>query len=353
MEQDTKKIKEIAYALMIASVKDKLNVPGEYLWNIPQEDTFGEIRSKSWSVFSSGNCVKDIEVLEFINNIDVIKFLKDPWISKKFEEYFPAWIKSCGRYNLKGFDEFKYGCFAQGSQEYFLNFYIRNRNKRFRICRGEYWWHMEVWERLNIQWKYLDQEEINENDVVIISTPFALTGKVHREFQQIIDQCDKKNVEVMLDFIYLPNVTLNNLTIDLDHDCIRSISFSMSKTFPVQNAKIAIRFTRQKLVDPMQISNDENVANRLACGLGLEVMKQFEVDYMVKKYHAEQQNWCRYLGLIPTDVVHFATGQPFTEEGRTKGKEFFSKHNTQDIRYNLGPLFENKSLLINLGLYQV
>ena len=127
---------------------------------------------------------------------------------------------------------------------------------------------------------------------------------------------------------------------------------SLSKTFPIANARVALRMTKEKIYDPMQIANDENVANRLATGIGLECMQRFDVDYMVKKYHNEQKHWCKVLGLKPTKVVHFAEGKPYTDIGRMNSKRFFSEFNDQQNRYNLGPLFANKNLLQRLGYYE-
>lgn len=352
IKQDTDKITKIAWALMTASTQSKLDVPGEYLWNIPTSDEFHEIRSKTWSVYSSGNCIKDKDLIDFTDNVGLNKYLRDPWIVKKFEEYFPYWLQKCPRFRFKGMEEFKHACFSQGSQEYFLNFYIKHRDKRFRIFRGEYWWHMECWKKLGLDWSYLEDGELEKNDVVIISCPFARIGDIHPQQNSLISECEKIGVPVMLDFIYLPNATFDKIDIDLEPTCIKSLSFSMSKTFPIANARVALRMTRDKVYDPMQISNDENVSNRLATGIGLECMQHFDVDYMVKKYHSEQLHWCRMLGLKPTKVVHFAEGKPYTDIGRMNKKRFFSEFNDQQNRYNLGPLFCNKYLLKQLGYYE-
>lgn len=352
IKQDTDKIKRIAWALMTASVQSKLDVPGEYIWNIPASSDFHEIRSKTWSVYSSGNCIKDKDLIEFTNNVNINKYLRDPYIVKRFEEYFPLWLKKCPRFQFKGIDQFGQVCFSQGSQEYFLNFYITHRNKRFRIFKGEYWWHMECWKKLGLDWAYIDEADLQQNDVVIISCPFARTGDVHPHQKELIDKCEKIGIPVMLDFIYLPNATFDGLQIDLSPSCIKSLSFSMSKTFPIANARVALRMTKEKIYDPMQISNDENVSNRLASGLGLECMQNFNIDYMVQKYQKEQLHWCRSLGLKPTKVVHFAEGKPYTDIGRMNQKRFFSEFNDQQNRYNLGPLFANKNLLLKLGYYQ-
>lgn len=351
IKQDTAKITKIAWALMTATVKNKLDVPAEYIWNIPTNNEFHEIRSKTYSVFSSGNCIKDSEAIKTIESVNPSKYLRDPWITKTFEEYFPVWLRGCSRFKFQGLDDFKHGCFAQGSQEYFLNYYIMNRHKRFRVFKGEYWWHMEVWKKLGLNWAYIEDGDLDSNDVVILSFPFARLGDKHPEQENLLDMCDKIGVPVMLDFIYLPNSTYDSIDIDLRRSCITSLSFSLSKAFPIATARVAIRFTREKVNDPMQISNDENVSNRVAAGYGYEMMKKLPVDFMVRKYKKEQEHWCHTLGLTPTKVVHFALGEPYTDIGRMNQKRFFSEFNDQENRYNLGPLFANKNLLTNLGYY--
>jgi hypothetical protein len=346
------KITKIAWALMAASAQNKLDVPGEYLWNIPTKNDFFEIRPKTWSVFSSGNCIKDKDAIDFVHGVQLNKYLQDPYIVKRYEEYFPVWLKQCPRFDLIGIEDFKHSSLAQGSQEYFINFYLTHRKKRFRIFKGEYWWHMEVWKHMGMDWEFIEHDDIRENDVVIVSFPFAKLGDKHPGLDNLLERCEKLGVDVMLDFIYLPNVTYENLQIDITKSCIKSLSFSLSKAYPIANGRVALRMTRDKINDPMQISNDENVANRLAAALGLAVMENFKVDYMVEKYQKEQEHWCRVLGLQPTKVVHFALGEPYTENGRTINKRFFSEFNDQHNRYNLGPLFANKRLLTDLGYYE-
>ena len=349
IKQNTDKITEIAWALMTASVQNKLDVPGEYTWNIPVSDDFNEIREKTWSVFSSGNAIKDKDFIQFTKNVPLNKYLLDPWIVQRYEEYFPSWFQKCPRYQFNGIDEFKHTTFAQGSQETFINFYLQHRTRRFRVLKGDYFWHMECWKQQRFNWAYIGEDDIRPNDVVIISFPFPTLGDKHPQHDEVIEQCEKLGVPVMLDFIYLPNITLDRVEIDLTPSCIQSISFSFSKTFPIANARVALRMTRQKISDPMQIANDENVSNRLAAGIGLEVMQNFDVDYMVQKYKHEQQHWCGILGLAPMNVVHFAGD---TLMGRSNMRKFFSEFNDQQNRFNLGPLFANKDLLQKLGYYE-
>ena len=155
---------------------------------------------------------------------------------------------------------------------------------------------------------------------------------------------------MLVDFIYLPNSN-NVVDIDLSADCIKEITFSLSKTFPVQTAKIAVRMLKHKPSDPMQMSNDENICNRLSGGLALSLIQQFPVDYMVTKYLDQQAHWCERLGLQSTGVVHFGMGDDYTVTGRQQELNYLSRYNEQQNRYNLGMLYENQNLLKKLQLY--
>ena len=101
----------------------------------------------------------------------------------------------------------------------------------------------------------------------------------------------------------------------------------------------------------MQMSNDENICNRLSGGLALSLIQQFPVDYMVNKYLDQQARWCERLGLKSTGVVHFGLGENYTTTGRQQETNYLSRYNEQQNRYNLGMLYENQNLLKNLQLY--
>lgn len=348
--EQVEQIRNIAWVLSVASAESKLDTPGEFVWAYPKNSQFWEIRSRGWSIFSSGNAIKDQTVIDYVQNINCTKYLKDPWTVGRFESEFPAWIKAGSRYKLHNFELFKYANFSQGTQESFLNFYMMNKNKRLRVFRGDYWWHMEIWSRAGFDWAYIEDDDIKSNDACICSYPFALYGEKHSRFDWLLDECDRVGAKCLVDFIYLPNSN-NVVDIDLSRPCIEEITFSLSKTFSVQTAKIALRMLKHRPRDPMQMSNDENIGNRLSAGLALEIIKKFPVDYMVTKYSAAQDYWCSKLGLTKSGVVHFGYGPDYTNFGRETNLNWCSPFNEQQNRYNLGMLFENEQLLKKLNLY--
>lgn len=347
--EQIKIINNISWALSLASATNYLDTPGEFIWAYPKDHLFYEIRSRSRSIFSSGNAIKDQTVIDFVQNLNLSKHLLNPWIVNQFQEEFPAWIKAGTRYSLKNLDLFKYVGFSQGTQESFLNWYMMHKNKRLRVFKGDYWWHMEIWSKANFNWSYIEDDPIiDKNDACICSNPFALTGDTHPQFNWLIENCEKAGADLLVDFIYLPNSNFA-VDVDLSASCIKEITFSMSKTFPVQSAKIAVRLTKAKPNDPMQMSNDENICNRLSGGLAFELIRHFPVDYMVSKYLDKQNYWCKKLGLSTTKVVHFGLGQNYTNVGRQSELNYLSRFNEQHNRYNLGMLFENEKLLKKLN----
>jgi hypothetical protein len=348
-EQSITQIRTLAWTLSLASANNQLDIPGEYIWAFPLDSKFKHVRDRYRSIFSSGNSIKDPEVIDFIQSTQINRYLLDPWITGKFEEQFKSWICTGKRYQLRNFDLFKYAGYSQGTQEAFLNFYIMNKDKRLRVFRGDYWWHMDIWTKANFNWAYIEDDDIKSGDVCICSFPFALTGKKHQQFDWLVETCNRLGIELLVDFIYLPN-SVNTVDIDLSAECIKSITFSFSKTFPVQCAKIAIRLCKQKPQDPMQMSNDENILNRLASGLAVDIMNNFAPDFMVDKYQLRQLYWCHRLGLKSTPVIHFALGPNYTTWGRREDLNWCSPFNEQQNRYNLGMLYENENLLKKLGL---
>jgi len=347
---DIATIRQLAWTLAQASAADQLDVPGEYVWAFPPDQSFHAVQARSRSIFSSGNSIKDPDVISHVQGLHLAKHLLDPWVVEKFESQFPNWISAGTRYKLHNFDQFKYVGFSAGTQESFINFYLFNKNKRFRVFHGDYWWHMDIWSKIDANWAYIEDDDLRPNDICICSYPFALTGDKHQNFDWLVDECNRVGVKLLVDFIYLPNSN-NAVDVDLAADCIEQITFSFSKTFPVQCAKIAVRMCKTKPQDPMQMSNDENICNRLSAGLALDIINQFPVDYNVTKYWDQQQYWCNKLGLAATKVVHFGLGDDYTSYGRTGQAAWCSPFNQQQNRYNLGMLYENQNLLKKLKLY--
>jgi len=214
-------------------------------------------------------------------------------------------------FNFKGVNLYQHACFTQGTTESFAQFYIRYReNYRLRICKGEYFYHQmmkSLWYLDKFSW--LDEDDLRSGDVLLISVPFADTGMIPNDLENILTECDVKGIPVMLDFAYL-NLTTGDVfdhKIDLTHDCIKYIVSSLSKAFPVENMRIGIRLQKEKYDDQIYVVNEEkyNYINLSSAFVGTGMMESFAPDYIFNKYRDKQLMLCEELNLIPSNCFNF------------------------------------------------
>ena len=226
-------------------------------------------------------------------------------IKRTYLSTYKTWMFSSFR-NIKGFEDFSEACFTNGTTHTFSHFYIRYKDKRFRIFKGEYFFHqMMKGLYFQNQFAWLDEDVLRPGDAVIISVPFSETGNVPDSLESILQQCDELEIPVLLDMAYL-NLAVD-LEIDLTHTCIKYISSSLSKVFPVDVHRIGIRLQRQKDEDQVYVINEYhyNYINILSAYLGLHLMSSYSSNYLFNKYRESQLKLCEKLNLTPSSCVYF------------------------------------------------
>jgi len=253
-------------------------------------------------------------------------------IKRQFIETYPSWMFK--PFNFDNTDLLTEACFTQGTTESFAQFYIRYRNKRLRIARGEYFYHqMMKGLRYEGNFAWLEDEPIQAGDVVLISLPFADSGTYYVGIDSILDQCDYLGVPVMLDLAYL-NLTVGkylNYKIDFSGPCIEYVVSSLSKVFPVENMRIGIRLQKIKAEDQLYVINEENYnyINLMSAYVGTAMMEEFSADWVVNKYRSKQLEMCDKLGLGLSPCVPFgidyADRYPEYNRGRDSNRLCFSR----------------------------
>jgi hypothetical protein len=251
-----------------------------------------DYRDRSIQMFTSRNNYS-------VKNAEIIK--------QDFLQNYKQWIFSCHP-KIKGIEQYNYMCFTQGTTESFYQFYIRYKNKRLRIAKGEYFFHQMMkglWFNSKDRFAWLDDEPIKENDVVLLSVPFSDTGAIPRDLEKLLCDCDKLKVPVMLDLAYI-NLTVD-MSFDLSHPCIEYVVSSLSKVFPIENHRIGIRLQKQPFEDQLYVVNEYNYnyINLLSAYLGTTMIKQFSADYVFNKYRSRQLEFCKKLDLVPSYCVYF------------------------------------------------
>ena len=145
-----------------------------------------------------------------VPNSDVYKFIQssiktadiyDLKSIPKYCERYVDWI-SKSKNEITNLDRFKSKQFVHGTSQAVDFFYLSNHNSRMRTLKGDFMYHQLSW-RDNLDWKYIEDGDIEKNDAVIFSLPFSDSGDVHPLTNDILDRCDELKVPVFLDCAYM------------------------------------------------------------------------------------------------------------------------------------------------------
>ena len=280
-----------------------------YLISAANSKNFFDARSTANHIFQGSRAVRDPKVTDFIKNIfqdDLLDHGLNQWNNlSKFKNSFTNWLQKHQSNTLIGLDQYQMD-FSAGTTQSFDSFYLRHRNRKFRCYTGEYFYHLKTWISNQINWSFItDRDPISTNDAVVISMPFCDSGSLHPEYDNLIKTCEQLGVPVLVDCCYYP--ISGNVKIDVSSTCIDTVSFSLSKAFPIANLRIGIRYTRD-VVDGQKLHDAINYNNNLSAYIGLKIINKFSSDYIYNNYQYKQQLVCEYFRLTPGNCVMFASG---------------------------------------------
>lgn len=237
--------------------------------------------------------------------------------NKKFVNQYKTWLQQSSFNKIKGLSEFKFGQYSYGSTTAIAEFIKRHSNRRLRISKDDFLLTKILSKCYRINLKFLEDDIIKKNDVLIISHPFTGNGNVYPSFEKILDSCDKKNVPVLIDGAYFG--ICKNINYPLQRSCIREFTSSLSKNFGVQNLRIGIRLSKDYIDDTLNVPIQmADCFNKLGALIGIELMKKFKPDYIVKKYEKTYNKICKKFNLIPTNTITFGLGDKLSKKNKFK-----------------------------------
>ena len=255
--------------------------------------------------FGGAKAVPDPEAMHLIQQMickeSTADCLSDQDLHLRFVDTYRAWISSTQLNHIKGLAFYPVMASSHGTSESFDKFYLKHHRRRFRCFRGEYMYHAASWKTYFPNWLWIDDADIHEQDAVVISLPFSDTGDPHPDMNSVLDQCDRLGVPVLLDCAFFGACA--NVSFDFDRDCVRDITFSLSKTVPVAHARIGVRFSKIDDDDSLLIHHKTGYVNRLALDLGIKVMQQIDPDQCARKFKDTQLQVCRELGLVASSTI--------------------------------------------------
>ena len=254
--------------------------------------------------FQQGKCIPDPVVQRFLENLQIYPDASNHLLQDEFCDTYWRWIQASPS-TLRGVEDFTCRAYSQGTTEAFDKFYIRHAHRRFRIWKGEYAYH-KIMFKSGLRWAWLDDDEIRPFDAVIVSVPFADSGDVYR-YAETVEQCEKLGVPVLVDLCWFGTVL--SIDINLQYECIREITFSLSKTFPISRHRIGMRLSRETYEeDGLLAYRRDNYLNYYSQRVGIEVMRYFSASYIPNRYQKAQERLCKEIQATPSLSVCLATG---------------------------------------------
>lgn len=275
-----------------------------------QYDNFHSCRGQAGLLLQGSRAVKDPEVVDYLkqlfsNNVKSQGLDHSENLSR-FKSSMHQWINSHSSSRLVGLNEYDID-FSAGTTQSFDSFYYRHRNRRMRCFVGEYFYHLKYWISSGTNWSFVNNDDpLLPGDALVISLPFCDTGSKFSNFDAVIDHCESAGIPVLIDCCYYP--ISSNIYANVNKKCIDTVAFSLSKSFPIANLRIGIRYTKKDLFDGQKLHDSINYNNTLSAWVGTKMIEQFNSDYIHTTYKQRQQEVCKYFNLTPSDSVLFASG---------------------------------------------
>lgn len=261
------------------------------------------------SQVSRGTCpVSNNKVFAELKSISMREILREgqgnPRLKEDFFTAYTQWLKACTVAPVSGLDQFPHVYFVNGVTQSYDIFFLEYKERRFRVAKGDY-----PYIRLSVNnWCYLEEDDLREQDVVVLSCPFYENGRVPRNLPQILDRCLELDIPVMLDAAYYG--TCYEVEFDYSHPAIELVGFSLSKPFSVQSYRIGIQFSKKPLNYLDELQNQARYFNQVGAYIGLKLLQKFPADFIPKTYRQAQHDRCQQLDLLPTNCIMLANVKP-------------------------------------------
>lgn len=277
-------------------------------WTIAARNTadFWQCRSQVGHLFQGSRAIADSAVLQTVEHVLAKTRVPDTAALPEFKQIATPWLVSHGTNRVTGLDQFCVN-FSAGTTQAFDHFYLSHRHRRFRCLVGEYFYHVRSWISHEFSWSWItDVDSLQPGDAMVVSVPFCDTGSAPQQLEELLEQCDLMDIPVLLDCCYWG--ISSGINLNLDHPCIDTVTFGLSKSFPVAGLRIGMRYVRPGHSDGQQIYDRINYNNQVSARVGVGIMQQFACDHTVNQYIRQQQEICEYLDITASQSVLFAVG---------------------------------------------
>lgn len=243
--------------------------------------------------------IVDLHVVGVSKNVNYYNPSSDQPIvfsTPHFIQQHREWVNSSENMRVSNLDMFENAFVTNGVTEAFNDFYYIQSN--VRVLEGEYTYHGDLGIKV-----ISDISKIEPNTALIISYPYSATGDPHSAWEEILDECESKCVEVFVDCCLFG--TSKTKELDLSHRAITHVAFSFSKTFATGGLRTGVLYTKSSCITPLRIQSNHNYVQHAGMILHSALMDEFSPDYIYNKYRRKQLQICNDNNIKPSGSVMF------------------------------------------------
>lgn len=217
------------------------------------------------------------------------------------------WLQ-CSSYNqVTGLNTMLYSAFCPGVTDAFGEFIARYPSRRVRVSRSDFVLTKILCRSWHRSWLSLEEAELDNNDCLIMSLPFSGNGSFYPEWDNILNECNQKQIPVFIDGAYFG--ISHGIRYPLEYQCITDFSISLSKNLAGNPLRLGIRFTKDNIDDGITaglIGSD--IFDRLGAFISIKLLEEFPHDWFINKYKSIGLSICQQYGLEPTNTLTLALG---------------------------------------------
>jgi hypothetical protein len=224
----------------------------------------------------------------------------------KFISKLDSWIHSSNQ-KIQGLPSNKY--LTAGITDVLDKTYINY--EKIGIFPGEYSYHALVLEESRLTY------DLASADIIIVSHPFSATGNGS---DAKLFLADAYNVPILVDCAYFG--VCSNINFDFTRfKNIRSVAFSLSKTFGTGNHRLGLLYTNDFY--PYEIWNEWGYQYYPDVELHSTLLDTLSPDDTVTKFKKVQIEVCNKYRLLPSDTVLF--GLDYGEDYKGYKRDFVNR----------------------------
>jgi hypothetical protein len=219
-------------------------------------------------------------------------------IYNEFKELASDYILNSTTNSLVGLDYFTNLEIINGCTQFIDNLYMSGP---VQTLEGDYRYHL----RLNPNLVYSTLGNLKPNVPLIIALPFPSTGEIHHLMEDIIQECEKKNIDIHIDGAWI--TCSNRLEFNFDRHPIKSVGISLSKGLGLGWNRVGLRWSKEyDSSDAVSIMNDYHMNNRALVIIGNHFLRNLPKDYLWAEHANRYYKICDDFKLTPTRSIHIA-----------------------------------------------